>query len=76
MKERVIDIDLERRRMKQFVKKQDKLLFASFHVLLNIAEDVQIERKMVKKKITSYLGQRSAGQTQSCSYSPSRFSKS
>ena len=25
-------------------------------MLLNIAEDVQIERKMVKKKITSYLG--------------------
>ncbi|CAM9739725.1 unnamed protein product, partial [Choristocarpus tenellus] len=30
-------------------KRQDKLLFVSLHVLINLAEDVSIERKMVRR---------------------------
>eukprot|EP00297_Palpitomonas_bilix_P002593 CAMPEP_0113875954 /NCGR_PEP_ID=MMETSP0780_2-20120614/5217_1 /TAXON_ID=652834 /ORGANISM="Palpitomonas bilix" /LENGTH=782 /DNA_ID=CAMNT_0000861977 /DNA_START=147 /DNA_END=2495 /DNA_ORIENTATION=+ /assembly_acc=CAM_ASM_000599 len=37
------------------MKKQDKLLYLCFHLLLNLAEDVNIERKMKKRKIVPYL---------------------
>lgn len=50
-----IDIERERNKMKQFIRKQDKLLFVCLHVLMNIAEDVQIERKIVKRKCVQYL---------------------
>jgi len=38
-------------------KKQEKLLYVCFHVLLNLAEDVNVERKMKKRKIVSLLCQ-------------------
>ena len=50
-----IDIENERAIMKRFLKKQDKLLFVCFHILLNLAEDVSIEYKMVKLKIARFL---------------------
>ena len=50
-----IDIENERNIMKRFLKKQDKLLFVCFHILLNLAEDVSIEYKMVKLKIARFL---------------------
>ena len=53
--EKRIDIDRERNKVRQFIKKQDKLLFVCFHVLMNIAEDVQIERKIVKRTCVEYL---------------------
>ena len=31
------------------LRKQEKLLYVCFHVLLNLAEDVEIERKMAKR---------------------------
>mmetsp|Transcript_22516 Transcript_22516/g.76554 ORF Transcript_22516/g.76554 Transcript_22516/m.76554 type:complete len:799 (+) Transcript_22516:38-2434(+) len=36
-------------------RKQEKLLYVCFYLLLNIAEDVNIERKMKKRNITVYL---------------------
>jgi hypothetical protein len=50
-----LDLQKERNKVRQFIKKQDKLLFICFHVLMNIAEDVQIERKIVKRKCIEYL---------------------
>lgn len=35
------------------VKKQEKVLFVAFHLLLNLAEDLQIERKMKNRRIIS-----------------------
>jgi hypothetical protein len=37
------------------ISKQDKLLYISFTILLNLAEDFGIEKKMKKRKIVSYL---------------------
>ncbi len=51
----LIDIDRERKMTKHLIRKQDKLLFVCFHILLNLAEDVTIEKKMVKKSISGYL---------------------
>ena len=36
----------EERKLAIMVKKQEKVLFVAFHLLLNLAEDLQIERKM------------------------------
>ncbi|DAZ95166.1 TPA: hypothetical protein N0F65_012420 [Lagenidium giganteum] len=45
----------EKKRNKKRMKKQDQLLYVCFSVLLNLAEDIHTERKMVKKKIVVYL---------------------
>jgi hypothetical protein len=45
----------EAQKQKIFVRKQDKLLFVSFYVLLNLAEDVNVERKMIKKNLIQML---------------------
>lgn len=37
------------------IAKQDKLLYISFTILLNLAEDFIIEKKMKKRKIVSIL---------------------
>lgn len=37
------------------VKKQEKVLFVAFHLLLNLAEDLQIERKMKNRQIIAQL---------------------
>jgi hypothetical protein len=37
------------------ISKQDKLIYISFTILLNLAEDFGIEKKMKKRKIVSYL---------------------
>ena len=50
-----VDLARERKKTKLIMRKQEKLLFVCFHVLLNLAEDVQVERKMVKRKIVQYL---------------------
>lgn len=36
-------------------RKQDKLLFVAFYILLNLAEDLSIERKMIKKNLITML---------------------
>ena len=37
------------------VKKQENVLFVAFHLLLNLAEDLQIERKMKNRQIIGLL---------------------
>lgn len=39
------------RKMLALVQKQDRLLYLCFYLLLNLAEDVSIERKMERKNI-------------------------
>ena len=51
----LIDIESERKSTKHLIRMQDKLLFVCFHILLNLAEDVTVEKKMVKKSISGYL---------------------
>ena len=43
----------EERKLAVMVKKQEKVLFVAFHLLLNLAEDLQIERKMKNRRIIS-----------------------
>ena len=45
----------EQKRERKQVKKQDKLLFVAFYILLNLAEDVAVERKMLKKSLLDSL---------------------
>jgi len=40
---------------KATVRKQDKLLFVGFYILLNLAEDVTVERKMVIRSLIPSL---------------------
>jgi hypothetical protein len=49
------DLDKERIVFSKFVKKTEKLLSFCFGLLLNLAEDLNIERKMVKRKIVQLL---------------------
>ncbi|KAH7476436.1 Kinesin-associated protein 3 [Phytophthora ramorum] len=48
-------LDREKKRNKKRMKKQDQLLNVCFSVLLNLAEDIHTERKMVKRKIVFFL---------------------
>jgi hypothetical protein len=48
-------LESEHAKHRKFQQKQDKLLFAAFYVLLNLAEDLNVERKMIKKDIVKYL---------------------
>jgi len=41
----------EEQKLGVMVKKQEKVLFVAFHLLLNLAEDLQIERKMKNRRI-------------------------
>lgn len=43
------------RRMELATRKQDRLLYVSFYLLLNLSEDPSVERKMKKRNITVYL---------------------
>jgi hypothetical protein len=47
--------DKEQTKQKIFLRKQDKLLFISFYILLNLAEDISVERKMIKKDLIQYI---------------------
>ena len=54
------DLEKEKKKFEILEKKQNKLLLRNFYlvcftILLNIAEDLQIERKIKKRKIISYL---------------------
>lgn len=40
---------------RQFVSKQDRVLFVGFYILLNLAEDATVERKMIKKGLLPSL---------------------
>lgn len=45
----------EEKKLAVMVKKQEKVLFVAFHLLLNLAEDLQIERKMKNRQIIAQL---------------------
>ena len=45
----------EEKKLAIMVKKQEKVLFVAFHLLLNLAEDLQIERKMKNRQIIVQL---------------------
>jgi len=49
------DIEKERVTYLKFIRKTEKLLSFCFGLLLNLAEDLNIERKMVKRKIVQLL---------------------
>lgn len=49
------ELEKETKKLKITEKKQDKLLYVCFHVLLNMAEDINVERKMKKRGITKML---------------------
>ncbi|KAL2918660.1 hypothetical protein HK105_201494 [Polyrhizophydium stewartii] len=51
----VAQLDQEHRKFQNMLRKQDQLLFVSFHLLLNLAEDLSIEVKMIKRDIVKYL---------------------
>lgn len=50
-----VDIAAERRKAKAWMRKQETLLYVVIYMLLNVAEDVSIERKMVNRGIVQYL---------------------
>jgi hypothetical protein len=49
------DYDKELRKLNLMIAKQDKLLYISLTILLNMAEDPMIEKKMKKRKIITFL---------------------
>ncbi|KAI8609481.1 kinesin-associated protein 3 [Chytriomyces sp. MP71] len=49
------ELDKEHRKFQAMLRKQDQLLFVCFHLLLNLADDLSIEVKMVKRDIVRYL---------------------
>ena len=49
------ELEMEHKKFQNRIRKQDQLLFVSFHVLLNLAEDLSIEVKMIKRDIIKYL---------------------
>ena len=50
-----VDVGRELRNIREVVHKQDNLLFVSFHVLLNLAENRSVEKKMARKNIIVFL---------------------
>ncbi|KAI8818255.1 kinesin-associated protein-domain-containing protein [Fimicolochytrium jonesii] len=51
----VAELDQENRKFQAMLQKQDQLLLVSFHLLLNLANDLTIEPKMVKRGIIRHL---------------------
>lgn len=49
------DYDKELKKLNFMIAKQDKLLYILLTILLNMAEDFNIEKKMKKRKIITYL---------------------
>lgn len=49
------NLDADATKHVKLVQKQDKLLFVAFYILLNLAEDLSVEKKMIKKDVVLYL---------------------
>eukprot|EP00493_Phyllostaurus_siculus_P027419 UN27766 len=47
----------EQTRLWKFLHRQEKLLYVAFYILLNLAEDIKIELKMVRRGIVKLLSQ-------------------
>jgi len=45
----------EVKKLNRTILKQDKLLYIAFNILLNLANDLKVEKKMVKRNIISCL---------------------
>ena len=45
----------DEKKLINIIKKQEKVLFVAFHLLLNLSEDLQIERKMKNRQIIYLL---------------------
>eukprot|EP00003_Mantamonas_plastica_P006796 TRINITY_DN1560_c0_g1_i1.p1 TRINITY_DN1560_c0_g1~~TRINITY_DN1560_c0_g1_i1.p1 ORF type:complete len:731 (+),score=286.23 TRINITY_DN1560_c0_g1_i1:26-2218(+) len=50
-----MELEKEKKKVKLMTKKQDKLLCVCTHLLLNLAENLDVEKKMNKKNISKYL---------------------
>lgn len=48
-------LNKEAKKIRSFNRKQDKLLIICLHILLNLAEDPKVEKKMKKRKIVERL---------------------
>ncbi len=49
------DYEKELKKLNLMIAKQDKLFYIALTILLNLAEDFNIERKMKKRKIVTFL---------------------
>eukprot|EP00164_Ancoracysta_twista_P002021 GFYU01002664.1.p1 GENE.GFYU01002664.1~~GFYU01002664.1.p1 ORF type:complete len:747 (-),score=301.65 GFYU01002664.1:27-2267(-) len=49
------EVENDDRKFRLMAKKQEKLLYVCFHVLLNLAEDLSVEKKMKKRNVVQYL---------------------
>lgn len=49
------DLRKDEKKLANIIKKQEKVLFVAFHLLLNLAEDLQIERKMKNRSVITSL---------------------
>ena len=49
------ELEKEIKKLNKVIGKQDKLFYICLSILLNLAEDFQIEKKMKKRKILEYL---------------------
>jgi len=49
------ELKKDEKKLIAIIKKQEKVLFVSFHLLLNLSEDLQIERKMKNRQIIYLL---------------------
>lgn len=45
----------DEKKLANIIKKQEKVLFVAYHLLLNLAEDLQIERKMKNRQVITLL---------------------
>jgi hypothetical protein len=50
-----VQLQEREKKLLALIQKQDRLLYLSFYLLLNLAEDVDVEKKMKKKNIVVYL---------------------
>jgi Kinesin-associated protein (KAP) len=50
-----IELSASERKLIGVIQKQDRLLYLCFYLLLNLAENVSVERKMKKKNIVQHL---------------------
>jgi hypothetical protein len=51
----VEELRKDEKKLANIIKKQEKVLFVAFHLLLNLAEDLQIERKMKNRQVIYLL---------------------
>ena len=66
---KVVELELKRTRHKAEERqkaRQDKIIFVALHLLINLAEDVSVEKKMVKKNLVQMLTENLSRRTPDC----------